>query len=128
MTPGRGEAAAESFVEREELDIQRLWEQFGIPGELQLEAFGECLALIAQECGLAAGKLRPHDSLESVMGKPQTRNPLAWFFGRASFEDRSSELSFRLKQRRKGLGARPIPDRTPNSVREYALAWLHREA
>jgi hypothetical protein len=128
VTPDTGEAGAESFVDREELGIPSLWEQFGVPGEPQLEAFAECLALIAQECHLAIGRLRPHDSLESVMGKPQTRNPLSWVFDRASFEDRSSELSFRLKQRRKGLGARPMPDRTLASVRDYVLAWLHREA
>ena len=128
MIPNSGDAAAEPVAEREDLGIQRLWEEFGISGAPQLEALGECLALIAQECGVAAGKLRPNDSLESVMGKPQTRNPLAWFFDRASFEDRSSELSFRLKQRRKKLGAGPIPNRTPKSVRDYALAWLHLDA
>lgn len=119
---------AEQFAERAELDIQGLWEQFELSGAPQLEAFAGCLALIAQECGVAVGKLRPGDSLEGVMGKPQTRNPLGWFFRRAAFEDRSSELSFRLKQRRKGLGVRPVPDPIPESIRDYVLAWLQRDA
>ena len=128
MTPGKEGPAAESLVDREEFGLQRLWEQFRIPGEPQLEAFNECLGLITQECGIVAGKLRPDDTLESVMGKPQTRNPLAWLVDRASFEDRSSELSYRLKQRRKGLGAPAGPVRTPTSIRDYVLAWLHMEA
>jgi len=128
MIASNGVAAAESVAEREDLSLQRLWEQFEISGEPQLEDFGECLALIAEECGVAAGKLRPHDPLERVMGKPRTRNPVRWLFDRASFEDRSSELSFRMKQHRKRLRVSPVPDHPLHSVRDYVLAWLHREA
>lgn len=113
----------ESFGGREELSVSELASMFGLQGEASEAALRECLKVFEDEYALPMGLLRPEDSLQVFATAPRITNPLRWFMTRAAFEDRTSELNYRLKRQRRRLDRPPLTV-PPITLQEYANAWL----
>ena len=109
-----------------ELGDAELAAEFGVPVGSDFEEVLDGLKLFHQEYGIRRGLLRPEDPLRLFTEPPLSKNPLSWLFRRAAFEDRASELNYRLKRRRKETGRPPLHS-SPMTVREYVLAWVGRE-
>lgn len=114
------------FADREELSASALAEVFDMPPDWQEDMLVQGLAVFKEEYGVPIGRLRPSDSLALFTEPPQTRNPIRWLFARAAFEDRTSELNYRLAKRRQSIGA-PARERRLGTLRDYVLAWNGRD-
>lgn len=106
---------------REELGPERLRHAFD--AEAHPEALVECLTVFEEEYEVRMGLLRPEDPLEPFIEPPATGNPLTWIFSRFAYADRTSELEFRLAERRKRIGAPKRVARVLRTVGEYVRAW-----
>ncbi|SRR6266436_1359295 len=115
------------FARRSELSTEELLTEFGLRDSSFRDDFEECLRLFEQEYGISIGLLRASDPLGVFTDPPPTKNPISWFFRRAAYEDRTSELNFRLKKRRDLIRA-PALTKSPMTVQQYVRAWLGRDA
>lgn len=114
------------FANREELSASALVAAFDLPAEIPEDALMQGLSVFKEEYGVSVGRLRPSDSLALFTEPPRTRNPIRWLFVRAAFEDRTSELNYRLAKRLRSIGA-PARVRPLSTLRDYVLAWQGRE-
>ena len=92
------------FGEREDLGADELYEQYWAVTGLPKAKVLECLELIETEYQLAAGILRPEDSLDLLFDAVSTRNPLKWFLSQPAIEDRASEINHQLAKRMEESG------------------------
>lgn len=113
--------------DREELDLASLDREFSICDPDERPTLVDCLTVFGEEYNVPMGLLRPADPLRVFIEPPPSRNPLSWFFNRAAIEDRTSELSYRLKRQRMSLGVAPVPPQTPRTVGDFVRAWLGKD-
>ena len=109
---------------RPDLAFDDLVAEFRLPAGSDQNAVRRALGMFAQEYELPIGKLRGDDPLTLFTTPVRTMNPLSWFFDRAAVEDKTSELSYALKNERKRLGLAPIPREAPVTIRDFVMAWL----
>jgi hypothetical protein len=107
---------------RDELTDTQLVAEFGLAGTLSVQELRDCLALFESEYGMPRGFLRPSDDILALTEPESTRNPIVAFFRRAAFEDRLSELNYRLTLKRRSLAA-PELSQSPRTVLDYVRAW-----
>lgn len=108
------------FAGRELLSIEQLAQEFGCPGSARSE-LEEALRLFNELYYVPIGVLRATDSLTLFTTPPSTRNPIAWLFDRAGYEDSVGELEYRLARRTDVYGRSMT--RQPTTLGEYVTAW-----
>lgn len=118
---------ADHFPDREELDPAELYSLFAAATEGDRQGLDACFAVFEEEYDLPRGQLRPEDPLDLFLQPPPAKGPFSWLFSQAAIEDRSSELSYRLKRQRKRIGQVPRPQHPPATVGGYVDLWLGRD-
>lgn len=117
----------ERLGDRQTLDLEDLYARFNLPARIGPNALQDCLRAFEEECHVPMGLLRPNDPIKKFIEPPRSKNPLVsiywWFY----FQDKESELSYRLKQARERRGVDPIPSTPPSTLRDYVLMWFAAE-
>ena len=111
------------FAGRSLLSERELMAEFGLPPSLEEADLREALCVFSEEYRIPIGALRGDDPLELFTTPPSTRNPIAWLFNQAAFEDRLSELRYHLQMTGKRHGA-SLQGPVPTTIRDYALVCL----
>jgi hypothetical protein len=118
---------ADQFRDREELDPAEFYSLFVVATEGDRQGLDECFTIFEDEYDVPRGLLRPGDPLDLFLQPPAAKCLFGWLFSRAAIEDKSSELSYRLKRQRKRIGQAPMPKHPPATVGEYVDLWLGRD-
>jgi len=111
------------FAGRPFLTERELMAELDLPLSVHAADLRQALCVFSEEYRIPIGALRRDDPLEWFTAPPTTRNPVAWLFNQAAFEDRLSELRYhsRMTGRRHGSTSQGA---VPKTIREYALACL----
>jgi hypothetical protein len=114
------------FNDRAVLEAEELYRLFALPPEIDVDMLTNALQIFLEEYDIPAGSLRPDDSMRCFVDPPRTKNPISWFFARASYEDRLSELSYHLGKARHRAGLKALPA-WPATIRDYVIAYAGKD-
>jgi hypothetical protein len=115
------------IVSREVLPENALLDLFDPAKEIREMGLLEAINLIAKECEVPAGKLRPQDRFEEMLKRLPIHNPIRWFYMENKIAHHQENLEFAVWGRMKKLGL-PKNSKKIITAKDYVMLWCGKQS